>query len=67
MHKEDVRTDLPKLHLVIMKFNDSNLNVCKLPTSTVPVLITDKENKRIQDFTDNLSSPAFVNHVFLSV
>ena len=44
MHKVDVLTDLPKLQFVINKkfvewlktsFNDSNLTVCKLPTSTV--------------------------------
>ena len=43
MHKVDVLTDLPKLKFVNkkfvewlkMSFNDSNLSVCKLPTSTV--------------------------------
>ena len=43
MHKVDVLTDLPKLQIVNKKFvewlkmtfNDSNLSVCKLPTSTV--------------------------------
>lgn len=43
MHKVDVLTDLPTLKFANMKsvewlkmsFNDFNLSVCKLPTSTV--------------------------------
>ena len=46
MHKVDVLTDLPKLYSLLTRnlwsgwktsFNDSNLSVCKLPTSTVHV------------------------------